>query len=438
MTVLYDSTYTYNGELTYYGATNADKPVVKVEMDLSSTYPTEVLDLDYGGVLAYETVTAYNNDDRYDGFVQFDDITTAVRTIDISRGKDAGSQVYEHFDAGTLALEIADFTSKFLPDEPTSPYYPNVKPLRQVRVSATWSGATTALFRGFVDRWEVQWQPKQQYAQVKVSATDATKILANFDTTFTGVDGDASYLRVSDMLNDKSWPAAFTDVETTNYFAQLVMDTATKRPLLENLQEYEFTEQGALFVSASGKITWRNLDSANPENDESGSFIFSDTGNTGLVPVLEIQYSIADDAVYNTVSITPTLGTEQVQSDAASISLYRERALIKTDVPLTTDAAADDLATFLLAKQGLPSSRIESVTTDPRLSVTAASASLTADLLTPIDVVRTPPGGTTVTYEMFVSGLRHAITPESWETTFITSYRVSPFTLSGPGVIVIP
>jgi hypothetical protein len=423
VTTLYDTSNAYNSDITYYGATAADRPILKIEMDLSSSFPTEVLDIDYGGVLAYNTVTVYDTEDRYDGFVLFDDITNDVQSVEITRGKDARSQVYEYFDAGTCALEMSDFTSKYLPDEPLSPYYPNVTPLRQIRVSADWSGANNVIFRGFVDRWDVQWEPKKQYALVRVTSTDATKLLANFDTEFTGVDGDTAWERVEDMLLDKSWPTDFTDIDTDGYFATLVEDTSDRRPLLPNLQEYQFTEIGALFVSKEGRVTWRNQSAANPNNTETADYTFSDTGVSPNVPVTEIQYGISDDTVYNTVSITATLGTEQVVSNSQSIDTYRERALIRTDVPLDSDASALQLATLLLDKQKDPNARIESVVTDPRLSIHSAGIALTGDILTKVDVVRTPPGGTTTTYKMFVTGIRHQITPETWDTTFITAYR---------------
>lgn len=436
MSLLYDTSTTYEADFTYFGVGNGTFPVLKVEMDLSSTYPTEVLDLEYGGVLAYDTKTSYNDEDRYDGFVVFDDITSDVRSVDITRGK--SSMTYDHYDAGTCALEIADFNSTFLPDEPNSQYFPNVKPLRQVRVSATWSGETFILFRGFVDRWDIRWEPRQQYAQVSVTTTDATKLLANFDTEFDGSDGDPVWQRVSDMIADKSWPADFTDVDNTNYFAVLVQDTTDRRPLLPNLQEYETTEQGALFISADGKVTWRNMGDANPLISSSAQYLFSDTGTTGTVPITEIDYAVSDETVYNVVSITPTAGTEQVRSSSSSIDEYRERALTLTDIPLTTDIAADYLAQFILAKESVPTSRINSVTSDPRLSVQSAKAVLDGDILTTVDVVRTPPGGTTTTYKMFLIGVRHAITPETWLTEFVTDYRRETFTITSPGTITFP
>jgi len=421
VTLLYDTATAYEADFTYFGAGNTDAPVLKIEMDLSSTFPTEVLDIDYGGVLAYTTSSEYDPEDRYDGFVVFDDITSSVRGVEITRGK--SSMTYDHFDAGTCSLEIADFNSTFLPDEPNSPYYPNVKPLRQVRISATWSGETFVLFRGFVDQWQIRWEPRQEFTEVAVGSTDATKLLANFDTEYEGTDGDYSWERVGAMLTDKAWPADFTDIDTDGFFAILVQDTADRRQLLPNLQEYETTEQGALFVSKEGRITWRNQAAANPLEVQSPEYIFSDSGGAGYVTITEIDYQVSDEKVYNVVSVTPTAGTEQVASDSDSIDTYRERALTLTDVPLTTDLQANQLAQIILDKEKLPLSRINSVSTDPRISVHSASVAMKGEILTKVNVIRTPPGGTTTTYKMFLIGVRHNITPETWVTEFVTDYR---------------
>jgi len=421
VSLLYETTTAYEADFTYYGIGNGVAPVLKVEMDLSSSFPTEVLDLDYGGVLAYNTATVWDGEDRYDGFVVFDDITQSVRSVEITRGK--SSMTYDHFDAGTCGLDIADFNSTFLPDEPNSPYYPNVKPLRQVRVSATWSGETFTLFRGFVDQWQIRWEPRREFTEVAVGSTDATKLLANFDTEYQGTDGDYSWERVRDFLLDKSWPTDFTDIDTDGFFAILVQDTADRRPLLPNLQEYETTEQGALFVSKEGKITWRNQAAANPLEVQDPDYIFSDTGGPGYVTMTEIDYQVSDEKVYNVVSVTPTAGSEQVASSSASIDEYRERALTLTNVPLTTDLQADQLAQIILDKEKLPLSRISSVSTDPRVSIHSSSVALKGEILTKVNVIRTPPGGTTTTYKMFLIGVRHSITPETWTTEFVTDYR---------------
>ena len=405
MTLLYESATTYNSDYTYYGVGSGVAPVLKVEMDLSSTFPTEVLDIDFGGVLAYDTSSEYDPADRYDGFVEFDDITSSARSLSINRGK--SSLTYDHFDAGTCSIKLADFDSTFLPDEPNSRFYPNITPLRQVRISAEWSGATFVLFRGFVDNWDIRWQPKQQYTEVTVTATDATKLVANFDTTVTGVDYDTVATRIQLMLTAVDWPADFTDLDTSSAFAYLLEDTADLRPMLPNIQEYEVAEQGAFFVSKEGRITWRPQSVAYPGDGEDPLYGFSDTGLAGKVASTAIDYSVSDEAFYNTVDITNSLGEQAARSSASSIDEYRERSLVLTDVPLVSGGPndVDALAIFILARQSVPLARITAVSTDPRLNTHSALATVAGELLQPIE-----------------------ITPETWTTQFNTDYRIDLIT----------
>lgn len=429
MSLLYDTTTTYNSDYTYYGVGNGVVPVLKVEMDLSSTFPTEVLDIDYGGVLAYDTSSEYDPADRYDGFVVFDDITSSVRSVSINRGK--SSLTYDHFDAGTCAIELADFNSTFLPDEPNSRFYPNITPLRQVRISAEWSGETFVLFRGFVDDWDIRWQPKQQYTEVAVTSTDATKLIANFDTTVTGADDDTVAQRIQLMLTAQSWPADFTNLDTSGAFAYLIEDTSDQRPMLPNIQEYETAEQGAFFVSKEGRVTFKPQYLAYPgATGVDPEYEFSDTGAVGKVSTTGIDYSVSDKAFYNTVTVIPTIGAEAARASNSSIDEYRERGLILTDVPLADNGLSlpDELAKFIIARQARPQARITGVSTDPRLNTHSARMSVRGELLEPITITRTPPGGTTSTYKMFIIGIAYEITPETWRTQITTDYRIDIIT----------
>ena len=58
--IAYDSTYAYDGLLTYWGAIPGEEPVLKVEIDLTSTYFINVEDSETAGSLAYETANEYD------------------------------------------------------------------------------------------------------------------------------------------------------------------------------------------------------------------------------------------------------------------------------------------------------------------------------------------------------------------------------------------
>lgn len=59
-----------------------------------------------------------------------------------------------------------------------SPYYPNVVPMRRIRILATYGGVTYSVFSGYVDTWEQRYMPPQDAICV-VQATDAFKVLSN-------------------------------------------------------------------------------------------------------------------------------------------------------------------------------------------------------------------------------------------------------------------
>jgi len=55
--------------------------------------------------------------------------------------------------AGTCTVIVANGDGRLSPDNTASPYYPNVLPMRRLRVSALWRGVTYPLFFGFVDTY---------------------------------------------------------------------------------------------------------------------------------------------------------------------------------------------------------------------------------------------------------------------------------------------
>ncbi|CAB5219031.1 Concanavalin A-like lectin/glucanases superfamily [uncultured Caudovirales phage] len=67
------------------------------------------------------------------------DVTSYVRSIDISRGRQAD---LNPFDNGTARIELDNRDGRFNPSNTASPYYPNVKPRRQIKITATYTTTT--------------------------------------------------------------------------------------------------------------------------------------------------------------------------------------------------------------------------------------------------------------------------------------------------------
>jgi hypothetical protein len=89
--------------------------------------------------------------------------------ITISGGRqDERSQA----DANQLSLVLDNSDGRFTAGRSSSPYYPNVKLDRPIRVLATpVDGAEQTLFTGYVNEWPVEWDGTDAYARTTVTAS---------------------------------------------------------------------------------------------------------------------------------------------------------------------------------------------------------------------------------------------------------------------------
>jgi hypothetical protein len=98
------------------------------------------------------------------------DVTQWVRSVSgiaITRGR---QDQYDQTQPSRLTLSLLNPGGRFTPGNVSSPYYPNVKRGRRIRVSETHNGVTYRRFTGFVDEWPVTWAD----ASASVSYVDIT------------------------------------------------------------------------------------------------------------------------------------------------------------------------------------------------------------------------------------------------------------------------
>ena len=89
--------------------------------------------------------------------------------IDITFGRQDERSVA---DANQLTLTLDNSDGRFTAFRSASPYYPNVKVGRPIRVRVTPPGGTTVTrFVGFIDEWPVEWEGSDRYAMAKIRAT---------------------------------------------------------------------------------------------------------------------------------------------------------------------------------------------------------------------------------------------------------------------------
>jgi len=98
------------------------------------------------------------------------DVTSYLRGGSIRRGRQNELGRYE---AGTATLLLNNRGRAFDPTFATSPFFPNIKPMKKVRISATWNSIVYRLFTGFIESWPQDW-PGNKDGVVEVSATEYT------------------------------------------------------------------------------------------------------------------------------------------------------------------------------------------------------------------------------------------------------------------------
>src|SRR5947208_861437 len=107
------------------------------------------------------------------------DITAYMLDFTTHRGK---PHELQRTQAGTMDVTLLNKDRRFDPTLTTGTYYPNVLPMKQIRLRATYSATTYDLFRGYVLDWGQQWgdvtQANAGMAECVVHAVDAFNVLS--------------------------------------------------------------------------------------------------------------------------------------------------------------------------------------------------------------------------------------------------------------------
>ena len=75
------------------------------------------------------------------------EITSLVTQIGIRRGR---SRLTSKFEAGSAQVVLYDQNGDWNPTNPASAYYPNLVPLRQIIIYATYLGVDYYIFSGYI------------------------------------------------------------------------------------------------------------------------------------------------------------------------------------------------------------------------------------------------------------------------------------------------
>lgn len=346
------------------------------------------------------------------------DVSSLINRIETKRGRNA---LIDQFQTGTMTLRIVDQNGDFNPQNPASPYFELLTPMKKVQITATYLGITYPIFAGFITSY-VTTYPKEADSDVAITtiqAVDAFRLAQNAQiSTVTGATaGDLSGTRINQILDQIDWPASMRDVDAG--LTTLQADPGTARTSLAAMETVTQSEYGALYVDATGSFVFQD------RGVTAGSIgatptLFADDG-TGIY-YADASWILNDVLVFNKATITRLGGTAQVASNQDSIDKYFVHSYYLDGLLMQTDAVALDYAEAYVASRAETSIRCDAIVLDlytPNYNA-GILAALDLDFFDPITVLTTQPGGSTLEKTLQIFGVANTITPNSFKTVFTT------------------
>lgn len=345
------------------------------------------------------------------------DVSSSVIKIDTRKERNL---LQDKYTAGQATVRIVDPTGAWNPQNTASPLYPNLVPLRQITIEATYSGTTYPIFAGYITEYQYTYPKDQDTGFVDLICFDAFRLLFNsLITTVTGAAaGDDTGTRVGYVLNTVGFPKSQRSILVGDTLCQA--DPGTSRSALEAIQTLEFTEQGAFYINKSGQAVFKdrtfvyNAQSATPTK-------FNNNGTTDI-NYSGITFAHDDKTIVNSCSVTRIGGTTQTYTDTTSQQTYFFHGVTATDMLMQTDANALSLATAYVTTRKDTTIRIENITLDLVTLgyTTGVQAALTLDYFDTMQITNFQQGSTSIVKTLQCQGIAHSITPNTWKTTFVT------------------
>lgn len=329
------------------------------------------------------------------------DVTEFVRRIGIDRGK---SRDLDKYQAGRVSVEFNNDQRTFDPTYVDSPYFRQIVPRRQIRVTLDGEVA----FAGLVDDWNISYDAGG-FSVAVCTAFDAFSALAGITITepeddYEDFPEELSGQRIQRVLDFIGWDGP-TDIdagETTLYESLVPFE----QNVLSYLQLVADSEPGDFFVNRLGNFAFTSKSGSG-----AAPLLIADDG-TGIL-FNDIQVIYGSEQLYNVITATNELDSVTVFDDF-SVTEYGERDL-QVETLIVEGPELEEYAFFLLDRYKLPEYRFESIT----ISLLGKSALERQGLLRleigdPIIVKFTPGGiGDPIERTSKLIGVSHQRQPEN-------------------------
>jgi hypothetical protein len=336
------------------------------------------------------------------GVFTWADVTPYVREWHVRRGR---NHELDKIQTAEASISFGNRDGRFDPNKAAGPYFPNVQPGKRIRIRATYSAVTYDIFNGYIETWPQVWSmgPLGD-AEVTITAADAFKILSLAKVSAVR-SAEASGTRIAAILDAINWPAGDRSIDAG--ISTVQAKTYDEESALSALQEVEVTEGGLLFMSADGKVTFKDRTKFVLDSLDTTNYTWGDLGSEKIYADLG-PLERADTNLWNRVVIDAPGKTTVDVSDSASRDAY---TVVYRTLSLSTlhedQNEMADRANYLLTRYGTPANRVSSMMIGT--SIDYWGRLLDRELHSKLRARKRPVGGGTIEQDSFVEGINHDV-----------------------------
>jgi hypothetical protein len=342
------------------------------------------------------------------------DLTPNVYSISIRRGRNIMKDTYE---AGTATVRVLDPTGAFNPQNVDSEFYPNLVPLRKLRVSATTDTAEHFLFSGYITDYKYSFPQGQETAFVDLVCADGFRLfqMANIGTVADTPAGQKTGERIDAILDDVQFPPSMRTISTGDN--SCIADPATIRTTLEAIKNVEFSEgMGAFYMSPDGTAVFKS------RSEVVGSL--GDTAiefnQSGGIPYRSVKYAFDDKLIINSVNFSRVGGSPQVVYDQVSIDKYFPHSLTQESLVAETDAIVANVAREYVTTRSYTTIRIDEMAIDLLDPAVPTDTIIGLDYFDNLKITNVTQEGSTIVKTLQAQGFAWDITPNKMSVTITT------------------
>ena len=341
------------------------------------------------------------------------DLSSQTRQISISRGRNIMRDTYE---AGNCTVRVIDQDGSFNPQNPASPYFGYLTPLRKVRVAATTATAQEFLFSGYVTDYKYTYPTGQELGYVDINCADAFRLfsMANVTTVASATGGQTTGTRIDKILDQVDFPSSMRFIDTGSTTVQA--DPATTRSSLLAIQVAEFTEQGAFFVLPAGEVEFK--DRADVVASLAAAPI--EFNQTTGIPYSDLKFAFDDKLIINQAAMKRIGGSTVSSEDVDSVVKYFPHGMNVDNLIAQTDAQVQDIADIYVATRKETTIRIDAMTVDLLDPAVPTDTIIGLDYFNNVKITNVQPDGSTIVKTLQVQGLAWDITPNTMKCTVTT------------------